>query len=1222
MKISTRKRFILGASFGFLFWILGSFLYHFELKADLDEGEVAAFERAYNDKCTELDQAIDDFVKKTHGKNVQTQYEKAIEISEQTGFDYFIYHEDTLKVWTSNNPAIPHQTNYGFFRQKVLLLENGWYQVSRRVKDGKRYIAMFCIKNQYKHENEDLINDFNPNLIKGFSGDLTFKNVAYPVKGNDGKRAFSVVPLEKVKKNENIEIAIFFSYLLSFIILLQLLINAFQRLLIKKPFLLIAFPLLVVGLRYLWLSVEWEGFLHDFELFNPELFASSEFAPSLGDLIINVTIFYFLVHFLLKRTRNWFKTGNKKLKLVFFVIPLFLISFYAAFEINDIIYSLVYDSKLSFDLEKLFDFSFYSFIGITIIGASFYAYFRLLQYIIIQLKKNDFEWNRLAFLWALSSAAYITVDLILFNHSFLTSLWPVILSGTLLWLQYRDKEYKFVHVISILAFISFYAAYILIEYSKANEHELRMAEAEMIAKDQDPFSEFEYDEIEQNIAEENALLKYFGGDFDHSEFSEELESSYFIELKNDYELTFYLFDSEKRLVEDVGNYELKDFSRFEEIISLSGQQSEVSRNIYFIKDYTDKLTYVSKYPVFGEQRDTLFGYLITEMRSKKFPEDIGLPSLLLDEGTNTYQRFKDYSIAKYVDNNLVSRIGDYSYPTNGDLWHEYGHENHFTELGGYDHFVYHEEEGYLTIVSKKSKSPFYLFTSFSYLLIVFGVLLLIPVGIKQIRTGIDFKTIKLNVKIQAVMIGLILVTLIAFAIGAGTFVQEQYTQSTRGFVQEKLGSVKTELESKLRDESEVKSNLSGYLEYYLKKFSKVFVTDINIYNTRGDLLGSSQPKIYSKGLISSKMNSIAYREVHLKNKSEYIHEEKIGRLNYLSAYRPFYNEKGEFLAYVNVQYFSSQDEFEDQISGFLLAIINITVLMLTISTILAVTVSNRLTRPLKYIQESVRNISFGSKYKPLEYEGSDEIGELVKEYNQKVAELQANVEALAKTERESAWREMAKQVAHEIKNPLTPMKLSIQHLKRTVKVDDEESSKKLERVTQSLIEQIDALTTIANEFSNFAKMPKPVEAELDLAEIIKNAVAVFAQDEEYEIRLSIMNEGEAIIWADKDLLLRVFNNLIKNAIQAIPADREGKINISLTKSGGEYIVSVKDNGAGIDDEAQESIFVPYFTTKSKGTGLGLAMSKQIIESMEGNIWFETEKDVGTTFYVSFPHYKS
>jgi nitrogen fixation/metabolism regulation signal transduction histidine kinase len=343
-------------------------------------------------------------------------------------------------------------------------------------------------------------------------------------------------------------------------------------------------------------------------------------------------------------------------------------------------------------------------------------------------------------------------------------------------------------------------------------------------------------------------------------------------------------------------------------------------------------------------------------------------------------------------------------------------------------------------------------------------------------------------------------------------------------------------------------------------------------------------------------------------------------LNYLSAYTPFFNQKGEFLAYANVQYISRQDEFEDQISGFLLAIIDIMVLMLAISTILTIIVSNRLTRPLKYIQESLKGVQIGSKYRPIEYEGTDEIGELVKEYNKKVEELQKNAEALAKSEKESAWREMAKQVAHEIKNPLTPMKLSIQHLKRTVKVADDESNEKLDRVSKSLIEQIDALTKIANEFSNFAKMPKANEAELDLTEIVKNAVAVFTDNEEYAITLNI-EVDEACIWADKDLLVRVFNNLIKNAIQAVPVDEFGEINIVLKQHDNNYIVSVQDNGLGIDEEAKEKIFVPYFTTKSKGTGLGLAMSKQIIEGMKGQIWFESEKGSGTTFYVSFPPYK-
>lgn len=1218
MKRSSRNRFIWGASLGFLFWIVGALLYKFELKAEISESDIHELEIAYQDRSEDQIKTQSDFVSKVQKEvNEENKFRAAIDLANETGFDLFVYYQDSLKLWTSNLITVPVILEDTSFHEGVIFLENGWYQLVETNVNDSSFISLFLIKNQYKYENKDLVNDFSPDLIEHFHADLTLEDQGYPVKNIEGKRVFSLVPQKDLPSHEVTEIAIFFCYLLSFVILLQLLINAFQKLLIRRPIFLIIFPLAIVALRYFWLLSEWDGFLKDFEIFNPELFASSEFVPSLGDLIINVTIFYFLVHFLLKRTRNWFKQGNKKLKLALFVVPLFLVSFYAAFKINDIIYSLVYDSKLSFDLEELFDFSIYSFIGVAIVGASFYAYFRLIQYIIIQLKKNDFEWNRLAFLWALTSGAYIFIDQFYFEHSLLTSFWPIFLSGSLLWFQFKEKEYKFIHVISVLAFISFYAAYILQGYSENNERQLRVTQAEMIAKDKDPFSEHEYDEVSRKLEKDKALLKYFSPEFSQTEMTEELESVYFKKLKDEYDLTFFLYGHDKRMVIDFGNYDLKDYSRFKDIIDLSGVQSAINPNIYFIKDYTDKLTYVAKQEIL--QSDTVVGYLITEMRSKKFPEDIGLPSLLLDKGSSAYSRLSNYSIAKYVDNRLVSRHGEYAFPTEGRDW---GINNTFVDRDGYSHYVYQEEDGYLTVISKQHKSKISLFTSFSYLLIIFGVLLLLPIGYNQLQTGISFKNMNLNVKIQAVMIGLILITLVAFAIGAGTFVEEQYNESNEGFIQEKLGSVKTELESKLKTESELKPNLADYLEYILKKFSKVFVTDINVYNSKGNLLASSQPKIYSQGLISRQMNTEAYREIHLNKKSEFLHTENIGRLKYLSAYTPFFNQKGEFLAYANVQYISKQDEFEDQISGFLLAIIDIMVLMLAISTILAIVVSNRLTRPLKYIQDNLKGVHIGSRYKPLEYAGSDEIGELVKEYNAKVKELQEAAEALAKSERESAWREMAKQVAHEIKNPLTPMKLSIQHLKRSVKLADEESSEKLDRVSKSLIEQIDALTNIANEFSNFAKMPKAVESELNLVEIVKNAVAVFTDEEHHSISLEINIEDDSPIWADKDLLLRVFNNLIKNAIQAVPMDTKGQIEVKLVSMNDEYIVSVKDNGVGIDTEAQEKIFVPYFTTKSKGTGLGLAMSKQIIEGMKGKIWFESQENVGTTFYVSFPAYKS
>lgn len=1215
MKFTTKRRFLWAALIGFFFWLLGSYLYHFQLYSDIEQGGITDFENTFQDKTAELEKDLERFSKNyPYSGSEDERFGYAQNFEEKTGFAYLSFNADTLDLWSSNRISIPNPSDSYWEQNVIVLLENGWFKLATLRNRERLFVGAFLLKNEYKYENEDLVNEFSPDLAPNLKGEISFDNIGFAVHDTNGEQIFSIVPIEEVEKNATLEIIIFLCYILGFLILFQLLINAFQRLLISNPLLLIVFPLTVVVLRYLWLKSGWTGFFADFELFNPELFASSEIAPSLGDLIINVSIFYFLVHFLLKRTRNWFEKGNLKFKLVIFVVPLFLTSFYVAFQINEIIYSLVYNSKISFDLARLFDLNLYSFVSIALIGASFYTYFKLIQYIIIQLKKSQFELNRLAFLWVITSCIYILVDQFYFSQSLLTSFWPIFLSGSLLWFHYKEKDYKFVHVISMLAFIAFYASYILHGYIGDKEREIRKFQAEKIAQDKDVVSEFDFIDLERNLKEDDFMLTYFGDNFDQSEFSEAIEEKYYGRLKDKYQLKFYLFDSQEKMRYDPSNYDIKELSRFENIVQNSGEKSEFSDNLFFITDYTDNLNYISKQPFYEE--DSLIGFLITEYRSIKFPEDIGLPSLLLDDRRTTVNQLKNYSIAKYVDNKLVTRKGDFNYPTISAPW--FKRVNKFAHEGSFSHYIYQEKEGNFTLVSKEVSTGITLFTSFSYLLIIFGVLLLMPLAYNQLQRKISFNNIKLNVKIQVVLISLIFITLVAFAIGAGTYVAQQNLETNKDLIKEKIGSVKTELENKLFDYDELGSKSSDFLEYLLKKFSRVFVTDINAYDKNGDLLASSQPKIYSQGLISRKMNTAAYRNINLNNQSEYIHQESIGRLNYLSAYQPFLNERGEFLAFVNVQYISRQHDLENQISGFLLAIINIMVFMLAFSTILSITVSNRLIRPLKYIQESLRSVQIGANSKPIEYNREDEIGELVKEYNKKVAELQKNAEALAKSERESAWREMAKQVAHEIKNPLTPMKLSIQHLSRSIKLADEDSEVKLQRVTKSLIEQIDALTKIANEFSNFAKMPKAKEIELDLSEILKNTVSVFAEYDQHKINLTIEPTEETIVWADKILIMRVFNNLIKNALQSIPVGEEGVVDIRLTKDDSTYVLAVKDNGVGIKEEQQDKIFVPYFTTKSTGTGLGLAMSKQIVEGMNGKIWFESASGKGATFFVTFP----
>jgi nitrogen fixation/metabolism regulation signal transduction histidine kinase len=231
--------------------------------------------------------------------------------------------------------------------------------------------------------------------------------------------------------------------------------------------------------------------------------------------------------------------------------------------------------------------------------------------------------------------------------------------------------------------------------------------------------------------------------------------------------------------------------------------------------------------------------------------------------------------------------------------------------------------------------------------------------------------------------------------------------------------------------------------------------------------------------------------------------------------------------------------------------------------------------------------------------------------------LEIAAKQLAQNERESAWREMAKQVAHEIKNPLTPMKLSLQHLQRIYDPSDPQSKEKIDRVASSIIEQIDALTKIANEFANFAKMPKPNEENLNLVPLLENVILVFSQEVDMEISVQT-NEPQVWILADKDLMIRVFNNLIKNAIQSIPPDRNGKIEVILKSVQNKLTIEVRDNGRGIPLAARRKMFVPYFTTKSTGTGLGLAIVKQIVEMHHGSIWYDTVEESGTSFWIELP----
>ncbi len=312
---------------------------------------------------------------------------------------------------------------------------------------------------------------------------------------------------------------------------------------------------------------------------------------------------------------------------------------------------------------------------------------------------------------------------------------------------------------------------------------------------------------------------------------------------------------------------------------------------------------------------------------------------------------------------------------------------------------------------------------------------------------------------------------------------------------------------------------------------------------------------------------------------------------------------------------------DSRLTNLINTLLNIYVFLFLLSASLATILANSITSPLEVLSNRLKQMRLGKKNESLEWKGQDEIGELIKDYNRMVEQLEESVALLSKSERDSAWREMAKQVAHEIKNPLTPMKLNIQYLQQQIKDGRNDVTELAKNVAESLLEQIEGLTKIASEFSHFAKMPTAENEKILLNELVSSVHDLFRKRDDIDILLNVTID-ELYIFCDRTQMIRVLNNLINNAIQSIPDHRRGKIDILLQKKGNRAQISISDNGIGIPESMREKIFLPNFTTKNSGTGLGLAMCQQIIDSANGKITFHSEENIGTTFIVVIPLMKT
>ncbi|MCS6905633.1 MAG: HAMP domain-containing histidine kinase [Bacteroidia bacterium] len=973
------------------------------------------------------------------------------------------------------------------------------------------------------------------------------------------------------------------------------------------------------------------------DLFSSQLLAVNAFSPSLGDLALNTLI----VTFLLLRTYQWLPKNLLGLWLlrlgyfslvvilsIFFATAYFLTKFFLHFFEQVGINSTVYYDFADFSQIDIYSGVLY-FAVASLLGSIFIILYYLAHTAIFLQRELNIKvyWLLLALSFVFIASFYASED---WEFSALTVLW----CGVILIICYfagEDWQFSTVHIISILGLFATTSNYAITNtlFQKTEQQLTRLASR--LVHQQDILTEYVLDEIVENIRNDEQLWKNFAQvDTLSNEpptqiLINHLVNNHLLHAIRGYDIQVFLFDFLQRRID--AQFELSPYN-----LSLQpNKKNTLSRYFWLVphpKNRNQEI-YIGRFFI----NSTFYGplWIQIELYPKSKSSEQLYPQLLLDQKIINMQQYPiKANIAHYQEGFLIQQyaLPRYELPFQTfpllQKYLPYPPQNRFIETEDYFELSQtFENNNQLIIIRSPKKSFFNKFTRFSYLIYFYGLLYIILLLPGQIsRFSLSYwlaQRYLLSFKIQIILILFSLVPLIVLWLQTTAFFTRYYQENTKFLLRKNLKQVNEYLlkDSYFLEELEKRNfSRSATIRDLLTRISNILGCDINIYNPEGKLLSSTKPKIFQAGLASYYINPTSFHAIIREKNSEFITEESIGNLSYLSGYLPLLNSHFHLVGILNIPFLTQHDLQTYQIQEFNAYFINLYILFIVFIVVVGYLTTITITNPLKLLENKMAQTTLGNINTPIKWESKDEIGRIIASYNQMVAKLEESERKLAQSERELAWREMARQVAHEIKNPLTPMKLSIQHLQRLL---GENTNPMITKVTNTLLSQIDSLTAIANSFSQFATMPIENKVPLCLQSIIREVYNLYAQEENIQFQLQLPDK-EIWILGDKNQMVRILVNLIKNAIQAI--ELQGQIEITLSCTPSTALLAIKDNGCGIPEELKNKIFEPNFSTKSSGMGLGLAITKRAIESMGGTISFESQVGIGTTFYISLPLYNN
>lgn len=943
-------------------------------------------------------------------------------------------------------------------------------------------------------------------------------------------------------------------------------------------------------------------------LFDPATYAASFAFPSLGDLVINAALIVIAV---LHARRQLGKADLASPPVVLIPILWALLLLSAAW-ITDTIIGLVNDSSVDLDLYHVQNLTGSSAAAVSGIALLFIAWVLLADLAVKALARCTPKWLP----WIIGALGMIVSVVIhhrLGVRDTVLFLWPAAI--ILLLLHVAWDRYRFVHAIIGVGALAALTAHVLTKYTSDREHRERLVLAERLSVKEDPVVEVLFREVAPSLRTDTAIHRIITSDRPCApgELDAAVRQVFFGGFWERYDVRVFAFDTRGQVRCSSDGAAPRSLERTSSSFTDHTALADMP-DLFFEQGGPDGPYYHARLVVMPRE-NALPGQLVIELLPRSATQAMGFPDLLLSGEEPLAQRTERYAIARYERGMLADHSRNRGLPllwtreldTDGTLW--------YTDQG-MEYLARGSRSG--TIISLGLPVPRLIdkATTFSYLFALFSALLLIAILVRSIIRSRGVPDMTIGAKVRAALLSFAVIGLVFFGAGANALLNKQYSERSETAILEKARSAHAELQQRFDGQPQLSDNDSRYLGHLLADMSNVLFSDITVYDIHGRLLASSRPQVFSTGLLGAHMDPVAYTRLAVEQASDLVHQESIGTAQYQSAYMPLRDRKGGILGYLSLPSFADQRQQEQERSGVLVAVVNLFVLLFALSVLMALFISNWTTRPLDLLKRSLSAVDLQRVNAPLPYRGKDEVGQLVEVYNQKVEELRLSAEKLARSERESAWKEMARQVAHEIKNPLTPMKLNIQHFQHTWDPQAPNARERLDRFSNNLVEQIDVLSRIASEFSHFAQMPPAHPTQLDLSEVADTAVQLFANTPGCRVQLN--TSGPLPVHADREHLLRTFNNLIKNAQQAIPEDREGHVYITLQQAGSEAIAEVRDNGTGIPADAIDLVFVPKFTTKSSGMGLGLPMVKRMLENAGGRVWFTTEEGMGTSFFIALP----